>query len=131
MCGAFKAGWVIAFFIKKSKPHGVMRVGDRKSNRMMKQAPCRWQERFTEDDRSHRRQPQHSMPIIERLCPAADSSGKEALVVPGYFPVVCEPLNETRQGDLNIVPRLGSSVHARHHKAFPFSALATRKRSIF
>src|SRR5258708_12608264 len=100
MCGAFKAGWVIAFFIKKSKPHGVMRVGNRKSNRMMKQSPGGWQERFTEDDRSHRRQPQHSMPIVERLCPAADSSGKEPLVLPAYFAVVCNPFDKQRQTDL-------------------------------
>jgi len=68
-----------------------MRIGDRKTNSMMKETARPRQKRFAKDDGSDRGSTNRSMTIIKRFGFAANRPGKKTLMVPRRLAVGIQP----------------------------------------
>src|SRR5688572_26253365 len=74
-----------------------MRVGNGKTDALMKEPACLWHERLAEDHRRHCQGAHTRVSVIQRLCPPSDRTGKKALVIPGGLAIPFEPADEPRQ----------------------------------
>src|SRR2546423_2591918 len=83
-----------------------MRIGDRKTNSMMKETAGPRQERFAQDNRSNRGSTNRSMTVIKGFGFAANRSGKKTLMVPRRFAIGVQPASKACYYSSDLVGQL-------------------------
>ena len=73
-----------------------MRIGNGKTNSMVKEAARGWQKRFADNNWGDCSSTNRSMTIIERFRSPAHGSRKKTLMIPGGFTILIKPLGELR-----------------------------------